>query len=260
MRFIVLLALALALASLAATTAHAGGPLDTDGDGSTDAREQSMGTNELEVCPNDRIPGNETDAWPPDADDDSDADVGDVIQLFSGHVPSTPPNTYYVRADFDADGDNDIGDVLIWNVLATGQETTIPTTCRALVDHVCQGTDVMIVSVVDTDPKHRFGIDPGDLLIGFDIYVVNGSPNPLITSQDMSSSMLTGELADFSDSLPSTSVIWRTIWFDLTEEASGYGELFRITGADGASAYTVGELYDPQGSLLNADFDSVGIC
>ena len=51
------------------------------------------------------------DAWPPDANRDKDADIGDVIMLFRDII-GVPAN-YQTRSDFDGDGDVDIGDVII---------------------------------------------------------------------------------------------------------------------------------------------------
>ncbi|HEU4759061.1 MAG TPA: hypothetical protein VFT91_03670, partial [Dehalococcoidia bacterium] len=79
---------------------------DDDGDGFSDARERAMTTDALGACP--AAPGH--DAWPPDRNGDTDADVGDVIALFSGKI--LLPNAYSALSDFDADGNLDVGDVI----------------------------------------------------------------------------------------------------------------------------------------------------
>jgi hypothetical protein len=105
-------------------------PDDPDCDGSPSASEDYMVTLPLVHCPatgrsdgidndgdtlidevgegaNDEAP----DAWPSDADDDQDADIGDVIVLFSGKVLNPP--SYTERSDFDNNGSINIGDVII---------------------------------------------------------------------------------------------------------------------------------------------------
>jgi hypothetical protein len=108
-------------------------PDDPDCDGSTDAEELFMGTAPSAGCPatgvaddidndgdtaidepgeggNDESP----DAWPPDADDDQDSDIGDLMLLFGGGkllIGSDNP-LYQARSDFAGDGDLDVGDVL----------------------------------------------------------------------------------------------------------------------------------------------------
>jgi hypothetical protein len=103
---------------------------DDDCDATTTPGETFMGTLPLRHCPltgradgidndgdtlidelkegtNDEAP----DAWPSDADDDQDADIGDVIFLFSGKVLNPP--SYAQRSDFDNNGSINIGDVII---------------------------------------------------------------------------------------------------------------------------------------------------
>jgi hypothetical protein len=70
-----------------------------DNDGDTVIDETGEGVND-----------EDPDAWPPDADDDQDADVGDVLALFYGKIFNPP--AYSPRSDFDGDGDIDVGDVL----------------------------------------------------------------------------------------------------------------------------------------------------
>jgi Tol biopolymer transport system component len=76
---------------------------DCDADSFDDGIEMLVGTDPLISCG--------PSAWPPDADDDQDADIGDVIILFSGKILN--PQAYVSRSDFDADGNINIGDVII---------------------------------------------------------------------------------------------------------------------------------------------------
>ena len=85
---------------------------DPDCDGFGSATEQSLGTDPMEHCaitgaPNDE----EVDAWPSDDNDDQDSDLGDIIALFHGRFLSPPG--YNARADFDADSDIDVRDLII---------------------------------------------------------------------------------------------------------------------------------------------------
>lgn len=87
------------LAACAATGVADG--VDNDGDTAVD---------ELGEGANDESP----DAWPPDADDDQDSDIGDLMMLFGGGkllIGSDNP-LYQARTDFAGDGDLDSGDVL----------------------------------------------------------------------------------------------------------------------------------------------------
>ena len=98
--------------------------LDTDADAFTDRIELLMGTDPLLACPattnaNDENP----DPWPPDADDNQWANVGDVIALFKGVILN--PINYRARSDFDADGDVDVGDLI------AAFSGTIGTSCAA---------------------------------------------------------------------------------------------------------------------------------
>ncbi len=77
-------------------------PQDSDIDGFSDRIETYIGTNPLVGCG--------IAAWPPDANDDRDVDIGDIVALFNG-VVANPPG-YTPRSDLDADGDVDVGDVL----------------------------------------------------------------------------------------------------------------------------------------------------
>ena len=86
---------------------------DLDGDGFSDTGEAvHLGTDPARGCaasggPNDELP---PDAWPPDADDDRDADIGDVVALFRASLGN--PSGYAARSDANGDADNDIGDVI----------------------------------------------------------------------------------------------------------------------------------------------------
>ncbi|MEE8347118.1 MAG: hypothetical protein V3S20_07210, partial [Dehalococcoidia bacterium] len=74
----------LPLVHCAATGVHDG--IDNDGD--TEIDETGEGAND-----------EDPDAWPPDADDDQDADVGDILALFLGKIFNPP--AYSPRSDFD---------------------------------------------------------------------------------------------------------------------------------------------------------------
>ncbi|MEX0800924.1 MAG: serine hydrolase domain-containing protein [Dehalococcoidia bacterium] len=82
---------------------------DDDGDGFLDASERDMSTDELASCP--ASAGH--DAWPPDADANGTANVGDVVQLFgSGKILQTAGQPFYSRrSDADASGAVNVGDV-----------------------------------------------------------------------------------------------------------------------------------------------------
>ena len=69
-----------------------------------------MATLPLDNCPQTPAVHDEPDAWPPDADDDRDADIGDAIGLFRGII--NEPGNYQPRSDMDADSDVDLGDVI----------------------------------------------------------------------------------------------------------------------------------------------------
>jgi hypothetical protein len=69
-----------------------------------------MSTDELDDC---RVAGGH-DAWPPDANADGDANVGDVLQLFGGgKILQSVGNPFYSRrSDASGNGTADVGDVL----------------------------------------------------------------------------------------------------------------------------------------------------
>jgi uncharacterized delta-60 repeat protein len=83
---------------------------DDDGDGFTDANEQYMSTDELDDC---RV-GAGHDAWPPDANADGDADVGDVIVSFGGGkvLQDVGDPFYSRRSDATGNGQVNVGDVI----------------------------------------------------------------------------------------------------------------------------------------------------
>jgi hypothetical protein len=83
----------------------AGDP-DDDNDGWQDDDEVLIGTDPLDDCPDNA----EDAAWPLDMDNDTDADIFDVMK-YVGIIGVTPP-VYVHRLDLDADGDVDIFDVL----------------------------------------------------------------------------------------------------------------------------------------------------
>ncbi len=80
---------------------------DDDGDRFMDGSELYVGTDPLDDCSD--VSGD--DAWPPDRDKDTDADIGDVVANFRGKIMN--PEAYDVRSDPDGDVDNDVGDVVI---------------------------------------------------------------------------------------------------------------------------------------------------
>ncbi len=85
---------------------------DPDCDGMGSAIEGSLGTDPMLHCAaTSTRDDEEIDAWPLDADDDRDADIGDIIFLFQGRLLN--PQNYDARADFNADGDIDLMDLII---------------------------------------------------------------------------------------------------------------------------------------------------
>jgi hypothetical protein len=84
---------------------------DLDCDGYVTVTESSVGTDPVSHCASTTTPNDEqTDAWPADADDDQDADIGDIIKLFFDRI--LKPSGYSSRADIDGDGDIDVGDLI----------------------------------------------------------------------------------------------------------------------------------------------------
>jgi len=86
---------------------------DDDNDGFSDEQEIFMGLTSLAGCG--------PDAWAPDMDNDTDADIVDIVQAFKNKI--LMPVAYDRRADFDADGDLDIVDVIV------GYKDVILTSC-----------------------------------------------------------------------------------------------------------------------------------
>lgn len=88
---------------------------DDDCDGFSTSAETFMGTAPLAACAvTDDDHDEDPDSWPPDADDDQDVDIGDLIVLFGDgkmFIDSEDP-LYSARSDMDGDGDLDVGDVL----------------------------------------------------------------------------------------------------------------------------------------------------
>lgn len=83
---------------------------DDDNDGFNDANERSMSTDELDDC---RVAVGH-DAWPPDADANGTANVGDVITHFGGGkiLQSVGQPFYSARSDADGSGAVNVGDVI----------------------------------------------------------------------------------------------------------------------------------------------------
>jgi hypothetical protein len=95
---------------------------DDDDDGFSDANEQYMSTDELDDCR--AVAGH--DAWPPDADSNGTANVGDVIQLFDGGkvLQNVGQPFYSRRSDANGNGAVNVGDVI--QLFGGG---IIPTSC-----------------------------------------------------------------------------------------------------------------------------------
>lgn len=88
---------------------------DDDCDGQPTSGESFMGTLPFAACAADTTPTNEEpDAWPSDADDDQDTDIGDFVRLFGSgkFLTDTDDSLYDPRSDFDGDADIDSGDVI----------------------------------------------------------------------------------------------------------------------------------------------------
>jgi hypothetical protein len=85
---------------------------DTDDDGDTfsDVVERYMSSDELDNC---RVVAGH-DAWPPDADANGTANVGDLIQLFGGGkiLQNTGQPFYSRRSDATANGAVNVGDLI----------------------------------------------------------------------------------------------------------------------------------------------------
>jgi len=82
--------------------------VDTDGDGFDNDVECYLVTDPLDACPD-----NETDdAWPPDINMDTWADVGDILEYRPVILTTVPPGS--PRYDLDMDQFIDVGDVLMY--------------------------------------------------------------------------------------------------------------------------------------------------
>ncbi|MEX0800923.1 MAG: YncE family protein [Dehalococcoidia bacterium] len=107
---------------------------DGDGDEFIDGAELNMGTDPMDVCPDSPA----EDAWPPDFNQDTDADIGDVVQAFMGKILN-PPN-YDPRSDPSGDGAINIGDVAQLygggNILSQCTEVTFTNNTGMPVDEV----------------------------------------------------------------------------------------------------------------------------
>jgi PKD repeat protein len=92
---------------------------DDDGDSFRDDYELYMGTDPLDACPDNA----DDPAWPLDMDNDTDADIFDVMK-YVGIIGVTPP-VYVYRLDLDTDGDVDMFDVLkfVGTVGVPGKDT-----------------------------------------------------------------------------------------------------------------------------------------
>ena len=86
---------------------------DSDGDGFTDAAEAFLGTDALSACNATATANDEdTDAWPPDFNDDTKIDIADVVLLRSVYSSESGDGIYDQRFDLTADGKIDIAEVV----------------------------------------------------------------------------------------------------------------------------------------------------
>jgi hypothetical protein len=81
---------------------------DYDGDGFADEVEAYVGTDPTDACPD---PGGD-DAWPPDINMDTWADVGDILEYKPVIITTVPPSS--PRYDLDMDQYIDVGDILMY--------------------------------------------------------------------------------------------------------------------------------------------------
>jgi hypothetical protein len=92
--------------------------VDTDGDGFDNDVECYLGTDPLDACPDvmgTTCPGpscDGDDAWPPDINVDTWADVGDILEYKPVIITTVPPSS--PRYDLDMDQFIDVGDVLMY--------------------------------------------------------------------------------------------------------------------------------------------------
>ena len=90
---------------------------DTDDDGFADQPERYMGTDPLDACPDDR----NDQAWPPDIDNDADADIVDVLKFKPVILTNASDPDYDRRFDLQGEGDIDIVDVLLYKPIILTQ-------------------------------------------------------------------------------------------------------------------------------------------
>lgn len=87
---------------------------DSDGDGFTDAAEALMGTDPLRPCSETTTANDEAiDAWPPDFNDDTKADIADVVLFRTVYGSASGDGVYSPRFDLTTNGTIDIADILL---------------------------------------------------------------------------------------------------------------------------------------------------
>lgn len=90
--------------------------VDDDNDGFDDPVEDYIGTDPCDACPDDPT----DDAWPPDLDNDRDADIIDVVKfkpIFASGFPCVGDPEYDPRYDLNASGCINIADVVLYKPL-----------------------------------------------------------------------------------------------------------------------------------------------
>jgi len=98
---------------------------DADCDGYSIVTEFGVATDPAAHCPATPVYNDEPyDAWPPDANDDQDVDIGDIIALFLPTMLNPP--AYEARADFNGDGKITMADII---VMANGFGVKIGVKC-----------------------------------------------------------------------------------------------------------------------------------
>ena len=86
---------------------------DDDNDGFADFVEMAASTDPLDNCGSTSIPNDEdTDAWPPDFNDDMKVTLSDVLQMRQPFGTSDGDPNYDTRFDLNADGQVSLADVL----------------------------------------------------------------------------------------------------------------------------------------------------
>jgi len=83
---------------------------DSDGDGFINSDELYIGTDPFDDCPD----GSWDDAWPPDINNDTEVNIGDIMEYFAfGAYPSEVGDPGYDnRLDLSADGSINIADIM----------------------------------------------------------------------------------------------------------------------------------------------------